>query len=145
MNTLVALGLFLAVQMAIQYFDHKAQANLSSDEKVKLLDGTSPFYFIQMAPTVILLLAFGGFMFLEPSTSVMMLGLVIYVLLIAASSLISQRLMVRKLSTIGLPENYVRYCGKSAIIQSASMILFLSWILGSSLWSFKKLALQAIP
>ena len=139
MNTLIPLGLFLVIQMAIQHFDRKAQASLSNDEKAKLLDGTSRFYFIQMAPTVILLLVFGGFMYLKPSTSVMSVGLAIYILLIAASSIISQRMMVRNLSMIGLPENYVKHRARLAIIQSASMILFLSWLLGSTLWLFKGL------
>ena len=134
MNTIIPLGLFLVIQMAIHHYDRKAQASLSNEDKVKLLDGSSQSYFIQMIPTVILLLAFGGFAYLKPSGFVMSVGLVIYILLIAASSIISQRMMVRKLSTIGLPESYVNHCGKSAIIQSASMILFLSWILGSTLW-----------
>ncbi len=137
MNTIIPLGLFLVIQMAIHHYDRKAQASLSNEDKVKLLDGSSQSYFIQMIPTVILLLAFGGFAYLKPSGFVMSVGLVIYILLIAASSIISQRMMVRKLSTIGLPESYVNHCGKSAIIQSASMILFLSWILGSTLWLLK--------
>lgn len=138
-TTIIGLGLFLIIQMTIQHFNRKAQASLSNDDKVKLLDGTSQFYFIELAPTVVLLLAFGGFMYLKPSISVMSVGLVVYILLVAASSIVSQRMMVRKLSTIGLPENYVKHRGRSAIIESVSIILFLSWILGSTLWLFKGL------
>ena len=139
MNTLIPVGLFLVIQMAIQHFDRKSQTFLSNDEKAKILDGTSQFYIMQMAPIVVLFFAFGGFMYLKPSISVMSVGLAIYILLIAASSIITQRMMVRKLSMIGLPENYVKHRARSAIIQSASMILFLSWILGSTLWLFKGL------
>jgi hypothetical protein len=136
MNTIIPLGLFLIIQMVIQHYERKAQGLLSNDEKAKLLDVSSQFYFIRMAPTVILLLVYGGFMYLKPSISVMSIGLVVYVLFIASSSLISQRMIVRKLSMIGLPTDYVNHRGRSAIIQSVCLIAFLSWILGSTLWKF---------
>lgn len=139
MNTILPLALFSAIQMAIHHFERKAQISLSNDEKAKLLDASSLFYFIQMAPVVGLLLAFGGFMYLKPSNLVLLVGLAIYFLLCAVSWIISQRMMTRKLSTIGLPENYVRHRVRSSIIQSVSIIIFLSWILGSTFTLFKGL------
>jgi len=139
MNTLIPLGLFLVVQVMIQHHERKAQRLLSNDDKVKLLDGSSGFYFLQMLPTLVLLFAFAGFMFLKPSIPVMSAGLIVYIVLVGVSSLISQRMMTKKLSTFGLPDSYVKHRGRSALIQSAAMIVFLSWILGSTLWTFRKL------
>ena len=139
MDTLIPIGLFLIIQMLIQHYQRKAQAMLSTEEKAKLLDGSSQFDLMQTAPAVILLLAFGGFMYLKPSISIMSVGLAVFILLLAASSVISQRMMFKRLSTIGLPEDYVKRRGRLALIQSATMMVIFAWILGSTLWTLRGL------
>jgi len=135
MNTLIPLGIFLIIQMTIRHYNQKAQPTLSVEDKAKLLDQLSGFYLQQMLPIVVLLLAFGVFMYLDPSIFAMAVGLFIYVALIGLSSIYNQRMIVKKLSSINLPDGYIAHRKKFSLIQTFSLILFLTWILGSTIWT----------
>jgi hypothetical protein len=139
MNNLIPLGILFMIQMWIQRSNQKAQSTLSSEDKARLLDASAGFYMKQMLPITVLIFGFGGFMYLKPSITAMTIGLAVYVVLVGVSSFLAQRMIVGKLAGANLPPDYISHRRKAAIIQTFAMVIFLSWILGSTILTLETL------
>ena len=59
MITFIALAFFFLIQMAVQYYEKKAQGALSNEEKGRMSDAFSKVVTRQLLPTIVLMLFFG--------------------------------------------------------------------------------------
>ncbi len=139
METFLALPLFLALGMAVQHFDRKAQVALSGEEKARLLDFNTDAYKWHMGPSVVLILAFGGFNYFQLGPGIGMLGLTIFIGLMAVLTIGFDRWYSRKLLGLGLSDHYLDKTRKLRILQTIATLMFFMWIGGSTYFQMKRL------
>lgn len=142
MDILLAMPLFLALVVGVQHFDRKAQATLSSEEKARLLDFKTDAAKWHMVPLILLLLAYGGFSYLKPETGNSMIGLTVFIVLMAVLTIGSDRRHTRKLLTLDLPESYLATTRKTRLVTTIASLLFFLWIASSTFFEIGRLGEQ---
>jgi len=134
MSLLLPLPIFLIMLLIIQRFESKETAKLSNDDKVKLLDQNTRLVQLMMTPMVIGLALYCGVLLFDPSTIIINIGLIVFVLVIGVNSIYAQRNITKNLTEAQLPRDYIQYRRKSGLIMNIIMLAFLTWIIVSNLW-----------
>lgn len=136
MAIILGLGVFLIINVVTHHYDWKAQLSLSTEEKARLLDESSRYSIWNTVPIIILLFTFGGFMYSKPSVEIMIIGLIVYFILIVVAAFITHHAIMKRFSCLNLPAGYISHRKNTFWVRLTSLILFLSWLLVSTVMGF---------
>jgi hypothetical protein len=128
-----AVAIFFIVQGTIVHFTRKSPVALTKSQLKGLSAVAYRCFLLRNIPVIVLLLGFGVVMLLPLSWLFKTAAFVALVILLMLSALISSRFIIRKLSTISLPEQYIKHRIKWELIQSISVMIFMCWILWGTL------------